>query len=98
MVIISTPLSTIPAATGVAGMAAAGLRGLPVRLPVAGMVSLMAGAGAGMAVAVATPVVETGSPGNREARRQRIGAALHLIVADPHRTAGEDSVKVILTV
>jgi hypothetical protein len=116
MVIISTPLSTIPAAAGVAGIAAAGLKALLVRLPAAGMVSLtMAGAVAGTAAAMreaAMPVVVIGSPENREAHRQQIGVVLHQIVVDPHptaggphlivaaprQTAGEDSVKVILTV
>jgi hypothetical protein len=108
MVIISTPLSTIPAAIGVAGIAAAGPRVLLVRLPAEGMVSLtMAGAAAGTA-AVATPeaamsvvvmpVVVIGSPENREARRQQIGVDLRPIAVGPHLTAGEDSVKVILTV
>jgi len=108
MVIISTPLSTIPVATGVA-VGVAGLKVLLVPLPAAGMVSLtMAGAVAGMAVVVGMPVVVTGRTGIRaliEMGLHPIEAGLHLIVADlrlivagRRPIAGEDSVKVILTV
>lgn len=89
MVIINIPLSTIPALPG-------GLRDLAALPPAAGTASLTM-AGAGMAAA-AMPVVETGSPENREAHRQQIGVVLHLIVAGPHPiavapllTAGEDN-------
>jgi hypothetical protein len=97
MVIISTPLSIILVATGVAGMAVAGPRGLRAPRPAAGMVSqTMAGAVTGMAV-VAMPGVATGSPGNQE-RRHPTEAGLRRIATDLHPIAGEDSVKVILTV
>jgi hypothetical protein len=102
MVIISTPLSTIPVATGVEEMGEAGPRVLPAPLPAAGMVSpTMAGAAAGMVAAVAMPVVVTGSPGSRaliEVGRHPIEAGLRRIEAGLRPIAGEDSVKVKLTV
>ena len=103
MVIISTPHSIILAATGVAGMVVAGPKVLRAPHPAAGMGSqTMAGPVAGMAVAM--PVVVTGSPGSQAlphpivAGLRQIAAGLPRIVADRRPTAGEDSVKVILTV
>ncbi len=101
MVLIDTPLSIIPVVTGVAGMVAANLTVLLVPLPKAGMVSLTTeGAAAGMAavVAAAPPVVVIGSPGSREAPLHPIVADLRPIGTARHPIAGEDSVKVILTV
>jgi hypothetical protein len=91
MVIISIPLSTIPVAAGVAGMAVvAGLRGPAAPFHAAERVSLtMAGAGAGMVAAAAMPAVATGSPGPErlhpiEAVRRQTG------VVHPLTGTGED--------
>jgi hypothetical protein len=101
MGIISTPHSTTPVVTGVAGTEVADLRVPEVpeaQDPVAETDSqTMAGVVAAMAAAVAMPVAETGSRGNQELHHPT-ETALRLIAADLPPIAGEDSVKVILTV